>query len=1712
MAEDLHTQITITANADGVEAGVTRARRSFASLAQGVNEAGAQVGTGLQKAGDGADQAAQKADRGLSAVQAAIRRSQAETQRLLVDSQGYGRGSAEAIEQLARVRGQDVASIQGQLGALRQLRSEYDTVVAAQREDAAVALFDRQHEAAKQLVRDASYVRMWTEALEEKERAERQSAGQNAFIESLRAQSQAIGKSRVDLLEMQAAQMGVGTQAAPFIARLRASEQGLDRMGVSAAQTAAALRQLPAQFSDIVVSLQGGQAPLTVLLQQGSQIKDSFGGAGEAARALGGYVLGLVNPFALGAAALGVLALAYNAGAKEADAYRKSIVLTGNASGTTVSQLQAYAQQISAVVGTQGAAAESLAAMAATGKVSSAVLREAGEAAVQYGRATGESVADIAGQFASLAREPLDGVLKLNDGMNFLTEAAYRQIKSLEEQGRVADAARVAQLAYADALKSRGKEIEANLGSIETAWLRIKDAAKGAWDTILNVGRADTVGDQLARARASLEERTKRGPLNESTRGAWEKGLENLRQEIGLLSEQERMQKRAAEQDAQRAQNRQLLFAWEKQGDDFKTKAAKRQEEIQRAEVEGRALIAAGLIQEADLRERIADITKKFQETKTGSAGVGQNEVADLRARAAETEKYLAQLREQGPLVEKLSEGEKRANKIREELRTNVSGAARAQKELALVEAERIAAAERAIAGEQMRIEGLERSKQAYASLIDATRQSAQNLAQQADELAVSNELWGKGRVAVEEYRLALLRAKLVEVEGGSDSSYDPAYVRALQDQVAAQTRKVDQQRIADFKTMNQQADELLRSANAMADSYADEARMAGLSAVERNKIVARRQVELKYAKEIADVDRSSLTDEQKTAAREKLRSAERIEIVNAEYKVMRDEGQRTADEISRSLTDALMRGFESGRGFLENLRSVLKSTVLTVAVKPVLDQMTQPLLSSLSGLIGQMLGVPDAAAGGKAGAASNVLGLANNASSLYSLYNNAGSYVSKIGSLFGLGGGAGEAALLANEAANAAYWSSAFGMGGGSAAGGGTAAAAAGGWSASSVIPIIGWILAGIGASSTMYGKGYSINGVETGTDMLLTGGVTKVNNKVLGAFMSDKWADILSGGPLLDKTLDLLGISTGEKRFGGQYGYSASSDQVLNGRRGTYVSGVAGQATFLEGPSGGQFGQDKVGELITSTVKGINGIFDALESDARVTDFVAGLETSGKGRGGVYSGGTLTGGVLFGESGKGDNYKGTLFEKTSTQSPNAQKAFENFTLDLQQATIQALQKATDIPKSIQEYLKQFNAEEMTTEQIQEALTAIGQRAAVIGEFRDALKALPFENLRALSFDTAEALIAAAGGLDALNTNLSGYFQNYFSQEEQRAAAVAATSKAFADLGLAMPSLEQSSEAARAAFRAMVSSIDVTSEKGREQYVGLLALQAAFADLTPIIDNTAEVAQAAAAALQERQSLENQLLQLQGDTDEIRRRQMAALLSDEARALQQAIYDLQDKQAADAAAEAAAAAAERVKAAWQSTADSIVDEILRIRGEASPDAGLAELQAQFAVATAQARAGDQEAANSLPALSRQVLELIDETAASALELRIAQAQMAASLAETAKAIAASQGLTLPAFADGGSHAGGWAVVGERGPELAYMPPSQIYTASQSASMLGDAEAVGAKVDQLRDDLRRIGDGLASLQLRQARSAEATQRLLESLTDGGVALRTSEIS
>ena len=1235
-------------------------------------------------------------------------------------------------------------------------------------------------------------------------------------IERATAAMQAGEKGSASYFEALAKQRGANADVLrPYLEQLRQAEEAqrvasgsLNKMGVSAAQTAAALRGVPAQFTDIIVSLQGGQAPLTVFLQQGGQLKDMFGGAGNAARALGGYVLGLVNPLNVAAAAAGVLAFAYHEGSKEAQAYSNALILTGNAAGTTSGQLKAYAQDISGVVGTQGKAAESLTALAGTGKVVGDVLRDAGLAAVQYERATGQAVSKTADQFADLRNEPLAGVLKLNDGMNFLTESTYRQIKSLEEQGRTTDAARVAQEAYATALSSRSTEIERNLGSIERAWLAIKDAAKGGWDAILNLGRPTTNADQLERARTELESRMQRGPLNEQVRGNWEKGNEQLRQQIALLGEQERMLKRGAAAEAERVANRQAYYDWEKQGDAFQSKAAKRQAEVNKAEVEGAALVAAGLITKADLLERISDINEKYKEK---SASAGQSEVATIRAKIKEEQAYIARLRDSGAEASKLTEGERLVAKLQEELTGKLDARTRASKQLALAEAQRLATVQAQRVEEERSVKNQEQAEASYRKFLDSIYKGADATRKQAEAQEAANESFGKSKTAIAEMNLE--QSKLARDMAKDAGPWTPEYLAAMDAAIDAQERWVRALQAGDLKTINAHTDELLRAAKEQAQLYADEGKLTGLTRLEREKIVALRQVELKYAKELEKIEKSGLSEDDKADQRAKVEQAKRIEGEAAVSKVIQQDWDRTADEINKSLTDALLRGFESGKGFAKNFRDTLINMFNTLVLRPIISYILAPVSGAISGITNGIMG------GGAGGGALDILSVGK---SIYSAIS--GGFTSLTNSI----------AMYVQRGFN--YLTGAGPMTAGQLPG---AAAQGVGLAGSYVAGAYGGVMAG-----RLISNGYSVFG---------SSGNTAVNaGTIIGSIFGGPMGGVIGGaiGGLVNRVFGRKLKDTGiEGEFGGADGFQGRTYQYYKGgflrsdktKYGTLDEevrkGLADQYTAM---------RDSIKEM--GKVLGLGG--EALDKfTARIKVSLQGLSPEDAEK------------RLKEEFEKlGISMADLILGLPTTIQEAASDRKYLFGVNPDAAA------APPVDPAAQANLEAFKKLQKAGESSLDTLTRLATSlAATNGVFETLGHSMYAASLQ--GGDMADKLVELFGGVEKFTAASADYFAKFYSAEEQREAARKQLEKQLATVDIKLPSIDATD--ARAQYRKLVEAQDLNTEAGRKAYAMLIQLAGAF-DAVAVASQDAAAAAAEAARQQQEitsrgRDLEQRLLIAQG-------------------------------------------------------------------------------------------------------------------------------------------------------------------------------------------------------------------------------------------------------
>lgn len=337
-----------------------------------------------------------------------------------------------------------------------------------------------------------------------------QAKAADTALDQLAVTSQKTEKAVEDLAQTEK-QLAVNTKEAGTAAQTATAAN--KALGASAAgatmstgQLNNAMRMLPAQITDITVGLSTGQSPFMVLMQQGGQLKDMFGGIGPAIRAVVGYVAGLLTPITLVTAGVVAMAFAFEKGANEVRAFQNAITMTGGAAGVTANELGAMAKRIGDVRGTTAAAAEALTKLVDTGKLGADSIEGLGRAAILTQAATGRSVDDMVKDYERIADAPAEAIAKLNERYNFLTLAVYEQIAALEKEGRQQDAARLALTTYSQAMEERSQQVVQNVGYIEKAWNGAKNVAKEAWDAMLGIGRDLTPQDRIGQIQKELDQ------------------------------------------------------------------------------------------------------------------------------------------------------------------------------------------------------------------------------------------------------------------------------------------------------------------------------------------------------------------------------------------------------------------------------------------------------------------------------------------------------------------------------------------------------------------------------------------------------------------------------------------------------------------------------------------------------------------------------------------------------------------------------------------------------------------------------------------------------------------------------------------------------------------------------------------------------------------------------------------------------------------------------------------------------------------------------------------------------------------------------------------------------------------------------------------------------------------------------------------------------
>lgn len=383
---------------------------------------------------------------------------------------------------------------------------------------------------------------------------------------------------------------------------------------------------------------------------------------------------------------------------------------------------------------------------------------------------------------------------------------------------------------------------------------------------------------------------------------------------------------------------------------------------------------------------------------------------------------------------------------------------------------------------------------------------------------------------------------------------------------------------------------------------------------------------------------------------------------------------------------------------------------------------------------------------------------------------------------------------------------------------------------------------------------------------------------------------------------------------------------------------------------------------------------------------------------------------------------------------------------------------------------------------------------------------------------DTTNSLFAAVGGaFNSLNVTMPDSVAGLHAF----VAGLDLTTKSGADtlatldaLGPSLVSYIEAAKKVEADRRSWQEKLDVlngtTTEKELERSRTLAstsdtATQAlmrqvwATQDIADAAQVAAQAQQAAAARMLEidtkRRDLSIQLLEAQGKTVEAeaeKRKDVLSALGDASlQDLQQQVWAALDaakaqeaaRQAAEAAqqaaqeqaraaqqaAEEAARAQQQIVDGWRRTADAIMATVRKLTGDLlGEEQGFARTQADYAIAIAAAKAGDQAAADKLPDMARALVDLGKTNSVTATDQALLTARTLASLKDVMAGIGSQFGIQIPAFAGGGMHMGGLRLVGENGPELEATGPSRIYNAAQTLQMLGGAGDLLSEVRALR--------------------------------------------
>ncbi|WHG02029.1 phage tail tape measure protein [Escherichia coli] len=364
-----------------------------------------------------------------------------------------------------------------------------------------------------------------------------------AFIRQLKEQATRQNLSSSELLRAKAAQLGVSSAAEVYIRKMEQAGKATHSLGL---KSAAARQEIGVLIGELARGNLGALRGSGITLANRAGWIDTL--MSPKGMMLGGVIGGI-------AAAVYGLGKAWYDGQKEGEEFNRQLSLTGHYAGVTAGQLWTLSRAISGNGITQHAAAGALAQVVGSGAFRGNDIGMVARAAAQMERSVGQSVSDTINQFKRLKDDPVNAAKALDNELHFLTATQLEQIRVLGDQGRSSDAARIAMSALAEETGRRTADIDNNLNALGSTLQTLSDWWRQFWDAAMNIGREDSLDEQISALQEKIQ-RAKRFPwTNASTT------VEYDQQQLDALKERKRQQdlqdaKEQAERNYQEQQKR----------------------------------------------------------------------------------------------------------------------------------------------------------------------------------------------------------------------------------------------------------------------------------------------------------------------------------------------------------------------------------------------------------------------------------------------------------------------------------------------------------------------------------------------------------------------------------------------------------------------------------------------------------------------------------------------------------------------------------------------------------------------------------------------------------------------------------------------------------------------------------------------------------------------------------------------------------------------------------------------------------------------------------------------------------------------------------------------------------------------------------------------------------------------------------------------------